>query len=155
MPLNFGGQKRSGAFDTVWPSAKVDVDKVFRPLAPPHRRPAHVERTAREKENHGNGRTSPQASQDERGHSRTSPGLCLWMPHAPAEGRKRKERTTGERKNADSTLRCSQAVPHPSTNQALGSLTSEVRRDPVYSTRYGRQRIQLNSTQLHKQMCSL
>ena len=23
MPLNFGGQKRSGAFDTVWPSAKV------------------------------------------------------------------------------------------------------------------------------------
>ena len=22
MPLNFGGQKRSGAFDTVWPSAK-------------------------------------------------------------------------------------------------------------------------------------
>ena len=41
---------------------------------------------------------------------------------------------------ADSTWRCSQAVPHPSTNQALGSLTSEVRRDPVYSTRYGRQR---------------
>ena len=44
----------------------------------------------------------------------------------------------GSRK-ADSTWRCSQAVPHPSTNQALGSLTSEVRRDPVYSTRYGRQ----------------
>ena len=22
MPLNFGGQKRSGAFDTVWPSAR-------------------------------------------------------------------------------------------------------------------------------------
>ena len=42
---------------------------------------------------------------------------------------------------ADSTLRCSQAVPHPSTNRALGSLTSEVGRDPVYSTRYGRQRI--------------
>ena len=23
MPLNFGGQKRSGAFDTVWPSARA------------------------------------------------------------------------------------------------------------------------------------
>jgi hypothetical protein len=42
---------------------------------------------------------------------------------------------------ADSTLRSSQAVPHPSTNRALRRLTSEVRRDPVYSTRYGRQRI--------------
>ena len=41
---------------------------------------------------------------------------------------------------ADSTLGSSQAVPHPSTNRALCRLTSEVRRDPVYSTRYGRQR---------------
>ena len=41
---------------------------------------------------------------------------------------------------ADSTRRCSQAVPHPSTNRALSRLTSEVERDPVYSTRYGRQR---------------
>ena len=41
---------------------------------------------------------------------------------------------------ADSTLRYSQAVPHPSTNRALRRLTSEVRRDPVHSTRYGRQR---------------
>ena len=41
---------------------------------------------------------------------------------------------------ADSTLRSSQAVPHPSTNRALRRLTSEVERDPVYSTRYGRQR---------------
>ncbi len=41
---------------------------------------------------------------------------------------------------ADSTLRTSQAVPHPSTNRALRRLTSEVRRDPVHSTRYGRQR---------------
>ena len=40
---------------------------------------------------------------------------------------------------ADSTRRSSQAVPHPSTNRALCRLTSEVRRDPVYSTRYGRQ----------------
>ena len=41
---------------------------------------------------------------------------------------------------ADSTLRSSRAVPHPSTNRALRRLTSEVRRDPVHSTRYGRQR---------------
>ncbi len=41
---------------------------------------------------------------------------------------------------ADSTLGCSQAVPHPSTNRALCRLTSEVRRDPVHSTRYGRRR---------------
>ena len=41
---------------------------------------------------------------------------------------------------ADSTRRSSRAVPHPSTNRALRRLTSEVRRDPVYSTRYGRQR---------------
>ena len=41
---------------------------------------------------------------------------------------------------ADSTLRTSQAVPHPSTIRALSRLTSEVERDPVHSTRYGRQR---------------
>ena len=41
---------------------------------------------------------------------------------------------------ADSTLRTSQAVPHPSTIRALSCLTSEVRRDPVHSTWYGRQR---------------
>ena len=40
---------------------------------------------------------------------------------------------------ADSTLRCSQAVPHPSTNRALSHLTSEVGRDLVHLTRYGRQ----------------
>ena len=41
---------------------------------------------------------------------------------------------------ADSTLRTSRAVPHPSTIRALCHLTSEVERDPVHSTRYGRQR---------------
>ena len=41
---------------------------------------------------------------------------------------------------ADSTLRSSRAVPHPSTDRALRRLTSEVGRDPVHSTRYGRQR---------------
>ena len=34
---------------------------------------------------------------------------------------------------ADSTLRSSQAVPHPSKNRALCRLTLEVRRDPVFS----------------------
>ena len=42
-------------------------------------------------------------------------------------------------KKADSTLRSSRTVPHPSTNRALRRLTSEVERDPVHSTRYGRQ----------------
>ena len=41
---------------------------------------------------------------------------------------------------ADSTLRSSQAVPHPSTDRALSRLTLEVERDPVHSTWYGRQR---------------
>ena len=50
------------------------------------------------------------------------------------------------RQKADSTLRYSQAVPDPSTNRALSRLTSEVRRDPVHSTRYGRQRISICDT---------
>ena len=43
-------------------------------------------------------------------------------------------------KRASSTLRASQAVPHPSTDRALRRLTSEFGRDPVYSSRYGRWR---------------
>ena len=35
---------------------------------------------------------------------------------------------------------CSQAVTHPSTNQALRCLTSVIRREPVHSTWYGRSR---------------
>ena len=46
----------------------------------------------------------------------------------------------GEQVKAGSTPGSSQAVPHPSTNRALCRLTSEVERDPVHSTRYGRQR---------------
>ena len=49
---------------------------------------------------------------------------------------------------ADSTLRSSRAVPHPSANRALRRLTSEVRRDPVHKTRYGRRRI-LSSLNIH------
>ena len=44
------------------------------------------------------------------------------------------------RAKAGSTRRCSQAVPHLSTSQALCRLTSGVKKDPVHSTRYGRQR---------------
>ena len=39
---------------------------------------------------------------------------------------------------ADSTLKTSRAVPHPSTNRALCRLPSEVEKDPVRSSRYGR-----------------
>ena len=45
-----------------------------------------------------------------------------------------------KKKKAGSTLKASQAIPHPSTNWALCRLTSEVKRDLVHSTRYGRQR---------------
>ena len=51
-------------------------------------------------------------------------------------------------KKADSTLGTSQAVPHPSTIRALCHLTSEVGRDPVYLTRYGRQRIRKSTKHL-------
>ena len=46
-------------------------------------------------------------------------------------------RCSGFGQKAHSTLRYSQAVPDPSTNRALNRLTSEVKRDPVHSTRYG------------------
>ena len=49
---------------------------------------------------------------------------------------------------ADSTLRSSQAVPHPSTNRALCRLTSEVRRDPVHSTWYGRRQDRWSGTHI-------
>ena len=59
-------------------------------------------------------------------------------PSAPTPSRGKCRR--GAQRKADSTQRSSQAVPHPSTNWALRRLTSEVGRDPVHSTRYGRQR---------------
>ena len=55
---------------------------------------------------------------------------------------------------AGSTLRSSQAVPHPSTNRALCRLTSEVRRDPVHSTWYGRQQILWNKPTCHQQFAN-
>ena len=53
--------------------------------------------------------------------------------------RGRRQRCNGK---ADSTPRASRAVPHPSTDRALCRLTSEVKGDPVHSTRCGRQRRQ-------------
>ena len=29
MPLNFGGQKRSGAFDMVWPPANMMIKEIM------------------------------------------------------------------------------------------------------------------------------
>ena len=45
-------------------------------------------------------------------------------------------------KKANSTLRASRAVPHPSTDRAFRRLTSEFGWDRVYSTKYGRWRKQ-------------
>ena len=67
--------------------------------------------------------------------------LGTW-PNGSGIGLRRVASARIQRKSikADSTLRTSRAVPHPSTNRALCRLTSEVERDPVHSTRYGRQR---------------
>ena len=68
---------------------------------------------------------------------------AVWAPWSSG-GRQTMEanssRISRKSMKADSTLRTSRAVPHPSTNRALCRLTSEVERDPVHSTRYGRQR---------------
>ena len=111
MPLIVGGQKRSGVFDTVWPSATMPTRQWCR-IAP---RKARADRTRHRLE-------MPQ-----------QPNLYLepkWLRCL----------ATARKTIADSTRRSSQAVPHPSTNRALCRLTSEVGRDPVHSTRYGRQR---------------
>ena len=70
---------------------------------------------------------------------RSGPSL---QPHAKRHTSILSSPTTSKKQmqNADSTLRSSQAVPHPSTNRALRHLTSEFGRDPVHWTRYGRQR---------------
>ena len=104
MPLNFGGQKKSGVFDTVWPSATLPTRQWCR-AAP---RKARADRTRHRL-------AMPQ-----------QPDLCLepkWLRCL----------ATARRTIADSTRRSSQAVAHPNTNRALCRLTSEVRRDPVFS----------------------
>ena len=61
------------------------------------------------------------------------------------------KRPTQKSKKANSTLRASRAVPHPSTDRAFRRLTSEFGWDRVYSTKYGRWRNQHPDQQ---QQCS-
>ena len=78
------------------------------------------------------------------GESRCNPrARSAWRaPRREGSGHRRRRRPAGSIK-ADSTRRSSQAVPHPSTNRALCRLTSEVGRDPVLSTRYGRRQMRV------------
>ena len=142
MPLNFGGQKRSGVFDTVWPSANM---KDHASQWPGSARGRSQEKEATEKEEstnetqtraargRGNGTRAREAAEKENSDKEHT------EDHAIRRSNIMTSRRSCRRYKADSTLRSSQAVPHPSTNRALCRLTSEVRRDPVYSTRYGRQ----------------
>ena len=78
---------------------------------------------------------------------RSAPTTCNgWRMCPPPASHKRRANKAG------STLRSSRAVPHPSTNRALRRLTSKVGRDPVRSTRYGRQRKSCGA--MHRARCS-
>ena len=75
-------------------------------------------------------------------HEQSTPTIQVtYVTFAPGE----RNHKRGKCKKAGSTLRSSRAVPHPSTTRALRRLTSEVGRDPVHSTRYGRQRWHLQA----------
>ena len=97
------------------------------------------------------GRPTPPAGRSKKSAPR--PGGA--RKRAPAAGRSKKSppqrgggpfwgsslrSAASAQRKADSTLKSSQAVPHPSTYWALRRLTLEVGRDPVHLTRYGRQR---------------
>ena len=151
MPLNFGGQKRSGAFDTVWPPANAVFAMLFAVrqhvfggnFAPgaqfpsPASKPAWKfgwRRALRPQTCLPPARVAPlpwgSAENPALGPRNQTPSHLLMGVALLAHPAK-----------AGSTLRSSQAVPHPSTNWALCRLTSEVRRDPVHSTWYGRQQL--------------
>ena len=94
----------------------------------------HVRRSARKPRRRTRaGATSSRNFREDRRAGKTRPGVrpnrCIAQLASHSESSK-----------AGSTLRSSRAVPHPSTNRALRRLTSEVGRDPVHSTRYGRRR---------------
>ena len=57
-------------------------------------------------------------------------------------------------KKANSTLRASRAVPHPSTDRAFRRLTSEFGWDRVHSTKYGRWRNELSPHRLTTKLAS-
>ena len=63
-----------------------------------------------------------------------------WRERRKDLNARKRQQIAAHSPKAGSTLRSSRAVPHPSTNRALRRLTSEVGRDPVHSTRYGRRR---------------
>ena len=52
----------------------------------------------------------------------------------------RKDKKKGGEKGKANSTWCSQAVTHPSTNHAQCYLTAVIRREPVFSTWYGRWR---------------
>ena len=62
------------------------------------------------------------------------------------------DNTISKNLKANSTLRTSQAVPHPSTDRALHRLTSEFGWDRVYSMQYGRWRQLWCVDQLHHEI---
>ena len=66
-------------------------------------------------------------------------GRCTWGTRRTLWEARSCRKAECKNEKAGSTLRSSRAVPHPSTNRALCRLTSEFGRDPVHSTRYGRQ----------------
>ncbi len=101
------------------------------------RDPVHSTRYGRQRRHTANSATS-QLNERPRISNPTG-GYRARLTENMGEGQRSEGSEEAERK-ADSTLRSSQAVPHPSTNRALRRLTSEVRRDPVHSTWYGRQR---------------
>ena len=63
----------------------------------------------------------------------------LLKPCVPSANQYRVQ-ITNKTQKASSTLRASQAVPHPSTDRALQRLTCKCGRDCVYSLGYGRWR---------------
>ena len=150
MPLNFGGQKRSGAFDTVWPPANAVFAMLFEAwhhvfgghFAPGAQFPSPASKAAWKF-----GWLRALGPQTCLPAARVAP-LPWESAENPALGPRNQTPShllmgvtlLAHPAKAGSTLRSSQAVPHPSTNRALRRLTAEVRRDPVHSTRYGRRR---------------
>ena len=119
---------RSGAFDTVWPSANMIEAKVMIQCAcidavwvslllPASAAPAGASRASV--------LLLPRAPAARayfcsRGILAVSTEICHRRLLYMGKGEEKKEK-------ADSTLRSSQAVPHPSTDRALCRLTSEVK----------------------------
>ena len=82
-------------------------------------------------------------------------GLRGWGAGAKGEGRqKKKKKKRKEKKRKAYSTRYSQAVSHPSTNQARPCLASEIRRDRARSGWYGRRRGRLPPGALRALRCA-